>query len=94
MIAGIIYVIVGFIEFVLAFRLLFRLFGANPGNGFVSWIYDISAPLVAPFAGIFGQPPIVEGAAVRGVFELGTLVALIVYGLIGGFIVRLLSSRG
>ena len=70
---SIIYALVGFIMIVLLFRLVFRLFGANPGNAFVSWIYSLSAPLTAPFAGIFGQPPIVEGAEVAGVFEFATI---------------------
>ena len=89
---SIIYALVGFIMIVLLFRLVFRLFGANPGNAFVSWIYSLSAPLTAPFAGIFGQPPIVEGAEVAGVFEFATVVAIIVYGLVGGLLIRVFMS--
>lgn len=91
---SIVYAIVGFIEFILVFRFVFRLVGANAANGFVSWIYSISSPLIIPFAGILGQPPVVEGVAQPGVFEFATVVAIIVYGLAGGLLARLFAGIG
>src|SRR5437660_12858956 len=39
------------VEVILGFRLGFLLAGANPSNGFVDFIYDISDPLTDPFPG-------------------------------------------
>ena len=36
----------------LTFRLVFALTGANPANGFVDFIYDVTGPFVAPFENI------------------------------------------
>ncbi len=90
MLGGIIYTIVGFIEFLLGMRFVLRLFGANPASNFVAWIYDWSTPLVTPFAGIFGQNPTVHGLGVvtRSVFDWTALIALVVYSFIGILIAR------
>jgi len=84
MIASILYAIGGFIEILIGLRFLLRLFGANPQNPFVLWVYNWSNPLVAPFAGIFGQSTAVTGPGVVAfsVFDWTALIALIVYGLI------------
>lgn len=94
LVASIVSVVIGLVELILIFRFIFRITGANPANEFVGWIYDVSAPLVAPFAGIFGAPPVSEGAVVASVFEWASIVALIIYGVIGALVVRLVSGRG
>lgn len=93
---AIIYVIFGLINAILTLRLVFRFSGANPENGFVNLIYGLSAPIVSPFAGILGQPVVVEGAVVAGVFEWATVIAIIVVAIVGGLAVRLVngSERG
>jgi len=63
------------VETLLGFRLGFLLAGANPTNGFVDFIYDVSEPLVDPFGGI-AVNRVVDGA---GVFESASLIAMIVY---------------
>jgi uncharacterized protein YggT (Ycf19 family) len=90
---GIISLIFGAIDLVIGLRFIFQLIGANVSSNFVSWIYNVSSPLVAPFTGIFGDisKPIV-GTIPHSVFEPATLIALIIYGLIGGFILRLAAS--
>lgn len=95
MIAGILSAIVGFIELLLGLRFVFRLVGANPDNGFVDWIYDWSTPLAAPFAGIFGQDATVagEGVVTQSVFDWTALIALVVYGVIGGIVIRLVGGH-
>lgn len=80
----IIYYLFGIIEIILAFRLVFRLLAANAGNAFASFIYDLSAILIAPFRGIF--PQVAYGNAV---LEPSTIVAILVYGLIAWGLVRL-----
>lgn len=41
------------VESILGLRFLLKLFGANAGNGFVSWVYEMSDVLLDPFRGIF-----------------------------------------
>ncbi|MGE5601683.1 MAG: YggT family protein [Nitrososphaerales archaeon] len=72
-----IYLIFGIIEGLLAIRFVLRLLGANPKSGFASAIYGITAPFMAPFVGLFGQP-----SAGGSVVEFNTLVAIVVYALI------------
>lgn len=68
----------GIIELLLGVRIILRLFGANPSTPFVSWIYDATSPLLAPFNGIFPNPTFRGGS----VLEMQTLIALLVYGFI------------
>ncbi len=82
--------IVGFIEVLLGFRFLLKLFGANPTSGFVDFIYSITNVLTAPFDNIFGVER-VEAGSVESVFEPSILVAAAVYALIGWGIVKLMN---
>ena len=79
--------IVGIIEFFLGFRLLFKLFGANPMTPFVQWLYLNTEPLLNPFQNIFPSPKI-EG----GLVEFTTLAALVVYMFIGYFLIELVAA--
>lgn len=88
-IGGLISFIFGIIITLVALRFVFRLFGANASNGIVSWIYDVSEPFVRPFFGIFNA----DIDVTTGNFELGTLIALIVYALIAGLLTRLFAPR-
>ena len=81
-----IYLLFGVIEVVLAFRFVLRLFGANAQAGFAQLVYGATAPLVAPFQGLFGTVQS-EGS----VLESATLVALIVYALVAWLIVKVAS---
>ena len=49
----VVYYILGVLEILLAFRLVFKLLGANPDSGFVSFIYSISQVFLVPFTTIF-----------------------------------------
>ena len=96
MIVSIIYAIGGFIETLVGLRIIFRLVGANGANAFVSWVYTWSTPFVAPFSGILGQDATVihgVGSATTSVFDWTALIALIVIGIIVGFVGNLLSHR-
>ena len=72
-------------EIVLVLRFVFKLLGANPGSAFVSFLYGISDPLVAPFRGIF-QSTILE----IGIAEWSSLVAMLTYALLAYLFIRLL----
>ena len=90
---SLLYVIFTILEFLVGFRFLFRLLGANPANILVAWVYDLSGPLVAPFQGIFGGSAATPGTVVQGTFEWASLVALVVYGLIAAALVGLFTRR-
>ncbi len=90
-----IYLIFGILEVLLAFRFVLKLLGANPGSGFVDFVYNLSAIFTAPFTGIFSTS-VASGAETVSVFEPATLVALAVYALLAWGIValvRVLSGR-
>lgn len=82
----IIWYILGIVEVLLAFRFVLKLLGASTASGFVTFMYNVSRPLAAPFYGIFG----VNVAGVS-VFEWTTLVAMVVYALIAWGLVKLFS---
>jgi len=80
------------IELVLAFRMVFKLFGANPGNGFVNGVYAVTQPIVGIFANIFSGAA-TEGDKTMAIFEPGTLIAIIVIALIALIILKLIIPR-
>lgn len=82
-------IVFGIIEFLLAFRFIFKFFAANSGTPFVAWIYRMSASLVGPFAKIL--PDLKLGGFV---VDFATLVALIVYAFIGYLILQAFSYAG
>ncbi len=87
-VATIINVIFGIILTLLALRFVLRLLGANPANGFANFVYSLSQPLVAPFFGLFNSPLQLDIAG----FELATLIALLVYGLVAGILAQVLFA--
>ncbi|PJA87095.1 MAG: hypothetical protein CO141_01270 [Candidatus Moranbacteria bacterium CG_4_9_14_3_um_filter_42_9] len=77
-------IVVGIIEFLLSLRFVFKFFVVNAGTPFVAWLYSVTAPLVSPFAGI--APSLKLG---RFVVDFSTLVALVVYVLVGYLILQI-----
>ena len=78
----------GILETLLAVRFILSLLGANVGNAFADLIYNASQPFVAPFFNLFHYNVVDYGAAR---FEVYTLVAMLVYGLVAWFIAELFS---
>ena len=76
--AAIVGFIVGVVDVLIAGRFLLKLLGASTQSSFVNMIYGVSAPLVAPFRGIF---PNTGGSG--NVFEPAAVVAIGVYALLG-----------
>ena len=74
------------LEVLLLVRLAFKLFGANAEQGFVSAIYGITEPLVAPFRGIFAQPDGTQG------FEIAALLSVVFFLLVGALVVGLVRA--
>lgn len=83
--------LIGFIAAVLlvllGLRFVLALLGANPGNGFAHFIYSASHPFVAPFFSLFSY------SLKYGIshFETFTLVAMVVYALVAGGLMRLVT---
>jgi YggT family protein len=87
--AMITYLILGVVETLIITRVILKLLAANPGSGIVRFVYNVSAPLVAPFQGIFPTP-----ATQNSVLELSSLVAIAAYALIAWLIVRVIAIVG
>lgn len=77
--------IVGIIDILIAARFLGKLLGASAQSAFVNGIYQVSAVFVAPFTGIFG-----DTGNKTNTFETASLVALVVYAVIGWGLVVLI----
>ena len=73
------------IETLLLFRFGFLLASANPSNGFVDFIYDITGGMVEPFDNIVAAESVGDG-----VFEPATLMAVVVYAALALLIMMLL----
>jgi hypothetical protein len=75
--------LLGLVEAIIGLRVVFRAAAAND-VGFVSFIYGLSAPLVAPFRGITS-----DYASRGNVVEIGSLIAMLVYLIAAYLVVKL-----
>ncbi len=85
-------IVFGFIELILALRILLRFLNASTGSTFVRWVYQTSDSLINPFRGMFPNP-VLDGGYV---IEINTLVALLFYAIVGyliGEIVAFLRQK-
>jgi uncharacterized protein YggT (Ycf19 family) len=80
-----IHLVAGVVVGLIGIRFVLKALGANPNADFGYFIYAITEPLVAPFAGLFGTP-----AANGVVIEPQSLIAMVVYALLGWLIGRLI----
>ena len=83
------YVVFGVLEGLIAIRILLKLFGANADAGFSAFIYNVTAPFVGFFNGVFGTP-----TTHGNTFEISSVLALVVYALVGWGVVRLTQAFG
>jgi uncharacterized protein YggT (Ycf19 family) len=83
--AAVVWFVVGAVEIFIAARFLGKLFGASAHSAFVNFIYQVSGPMVAPFTGIFG-----DTGTRTNTFETASLVAIVVYAVIGWGLVVLI----
>ena len=84
--------IFGVVEIVLAFRLIFKLLGANPNNIFVKAIYSVTKGFVGIFEGIFSRVA-TKGVETTAIFEPATLIAMVVVAIIAWVVLRLITPR-
>lgn len=79
-----IWLLFGVLEGLLALRFIFKLIAANPGNTFASFLYALTGFFLAPFTSLTSAP-----SAGGMVFEFSTLIAMVVYALVGWALERL-----
>ena len=70
----IIWYILGFVEALLAFRIVLKALGANSSIGFTNLIYSVTTPLAGPFIGVL--EPSISGTSI---IEWSTAIAILVY---------------
>ncbi len=75
---------------ILLLRFFFQLAAANENNVFVNLIYMLSNPLVWPFQSIFPNLAI-DGVIGTGILEADTLIAAVVWAIVGFIIARLVA---
>jgi hypothetical protein len=86
----IIYYFLGILEVLFAFRLAFKILGANPQSTFVVIIYSVTDLFLAPFVGIF-RMAVSKGIETQSVLEPTLIIAMIVYALLSWGIVKLIE---
>ena len=88
------YTIARIISIFVFIRFMLVLFGADPFNGFASFIYTITYPFILPFQGLFGAGQ--EPTLGVNVFEGSNLIAIAIYHLfawIGSKVAQLVYLR-
>lgn len=80
-----IWLLFGGLEALIGIRVALLLIGANPASWFVAFVYQLSELFLWPFRNIVANP-----AFGNHVLEITSLIAMIVYPLIGWAIVRLI----
>lgn len=82
--------VVGIINVILILRIMFLLFNAQT-SGFTGFLYNVTAPFVMPFTGIF--PASGQG---NTYFDTAALVAIIIYSLVAWgtvTLIRIISNN-
>ncbi len=82
----IMYTILGILEIGLGLRLVLKLIAANASSGFADFIYGITGPFIAPFAGLVGTPT--SGGTI---LEITTLIAMAVYALFTWIVLQVIA---
>ena len=73
------WLVIAVIVILLAIRFAFVLIAANAATGFVNFIYQVTDPLVRPFANIVNTPGI----------DMGAIIGIFVYMIVGWLIITL-----
>jgi uncharacterized membrane protein len=80
-----IWLLFGALEALIGIRVILMLIGANPASWFAAFVYQLSSLFLWPFSNLVANP-----AFGNNVLEITSLIAMIVYPLIGWAIVRLI----
>ena len=79
-----IWLLLGLLEAAIALRIVFKLIAVNAANPFAALLYAVTKLFVAPFASLMGAP-----TAGGMVLEISSIIAMIVYLLIGWALERI-----
>ncbi len=82
--SAVVWTLTGFVEIVVALRIIFKLIGANAGNGFVRFVYDLSGVFVNPFQGI-----VRDVSSGSSVLEINSLIAMLIFVIIAWGVLKL-----
>jgi len=80
-----VWLLLGILEALLALRFVLKLIAANPDSPIAVFIYGFTSLFLWPFAGLTAAP-----SAGGMVLEFSTLIAMVIYGLIGWALERLI----
>ena len=80
-----IWLLFGGLEALIGIRVILLLIGANPANPFTTLVYQLSDLFLWPFRNIIANP-----AFQNHILEITSMIAMIVYPLIGWAVVRLI----
>ncbi len=80
--------VIGFIQIVLFLRLIQAFLGANGGNDFTLFVYNVSRPLVTPFFILFDNFGQMTAKIAR--FEYETLAAMVIYYIVAYIVIQLI----
>jgi len=83
-IAGLIWLLFGALDVLIVLRIVLKFIAANPTSEFARFIYSLTDIFLAPFNSLIASPVIGSG-----VFEIPSIIALVVYTLLAWLIVRL-----
>lgn len=83
---NLIYFIFGAVSLLIALRVLLKAIGANPENGFTNFIYALSHLFVGPFLTMVNPIEVSDTA----VFEVASVLAIIIYLILAWLLVRLM----
>jgi hypothetical protein len=87
------YYILGVLETLFAFRLVFKILGANPESAFVNVIYSITNIFLAPFKGIF-RNAVTNGIETEAILEPELLIAIASYAVLAWGVIKLIELVG
>ena len=79
-----IWLLFGILEALLGLRIILKLIAANPANPFASLVFNITQLFIWPFQGLTATPQ-----AGGMVLEISTLIAMLVYAIVGWALVKL-----
>ena len=84
-VSQIIWLLFGGLEALIGIRVILMLIGANPGNWFAAFVYQLTQLFLWPFQNLIANPSFRNMT-----LEVTTIIAMIVYALFGWLIVRMI----
>ncbi len=79
------------LDILLILRFFFKLIGADPQNPFAMFLYSFTGFFLYIFRGIV--PNAVFGPSGQFVFEWSTIIAMIIYGILGWILISFFRTR-